>query len=115
MVNSFIMEDKARDEIALNFKVIDFYKERNMYEPYVEQFSWRMLKAKRGLLFLYKRRSEYLAIMPESNKYIDSNPLCSNKDKFCQKVILKPYWFLILPCVELLIKIRTNLIRLRYR
>lgn len=115
MVNSFIMEDKARDEIALNFKVIDFYKERNMYEPYVEQFSWRMLKAKRGLLFLYKRRSEYLAIMPESNKYIDSNPLCSNKDKFCQKVILKPYWFLILPCVEFLIKIRTNLIRLRYR
>lgn len=97
------------DEIKVYSYINEFFKTKDLYKPLEMVLSWRILKAKRGLLFKYSKRSEYLTIYPESNFYIESNPFCSNRDKCCQKYILKPYWFVILSIVLVIIELRNFL------
>lgn len=81
-------------------RVEDFLRMRGLYESLVQELSWRMLSGKRGWLFIKEKRSDYRTISPESNRYIDSNPFCSRKDKLCQKIIMKPRLSFLLPVLE---------------
>lgn len=79
------------DEISICCLINEFYKNHGYYEFLEKELSWRILKAKRGWLFNSNKWSEYLKIYPNSNYFIASNPFCSKKDKFCQKIILIKY------------------------
>jgi hypothetical protein len=91
--------------VEIYSKVNLFFKDRNQYKELENVLSWRMLSGKRGWLFQEDKWNDYLELYPESNQYIDSNPFCSRKDKFCQKIILKPslHWVLrvikVLDCI----------------
>jgi len=90
----------TNDEIAICCLVNDFYKRNGVYEVLEKELSWRLLKAKRGWLYRKDKLECYLALFPESNKYIDSNPFCNRKDKFCQKIILSSICRLMLPIIK---------------
>lgn len=87
--------------------ISNFFKEKGMYEILLEQLSWRMLSGKRGWLYITEQHEIYRTLYPESNRFINSNPFCSKKDKFCQKIILIPAlsWLLkLVKIVDTLIK-----------
>lgn len=101
-----------RGELIVCDRICNFFKEKHLWGVLEKELSWRILKAKRHLLLPLHNRNKYLELYPESNKYIDSNPFCSKKDKIYQKIILSSsfYWTLpILKRVELMInKFRLN-------
>ena len=90
-------KDKTTEsQVEIYKKINAYFKSENLYEDLKDVLSWRMLAAKRGWLLNFSKRKEYLDLYPESNSYINSNPLCSAKDKFCQKIFLKFYWWIFL-------------------
>lgn len=94
------------DELAINLLIVDFFKQHNLYPKLEKELSWRILKAKRGYLTSFKNRKTYMQLCPESNKYIDSNPLCSKKDKFCQKIMISKYWSWLLNIIDFTVSIK---------
>lgn len=76
------------DEITICLNIISFFKDNVLYEDFKQELSWRILKAKRGWLCDSNKWRDYLKLLPESNKYIMSNPFCSIKDKITQYLIL---------------------------
>lgn len=85
-------------QITIYDKINHFFVEHGLFQDLEDVLSWRILCAKRDWLYNSSKWDNYLGLCPESNKWIDSNPLCSNKDKFCQHVILYPYlrWIILL-------------------
>lgn len=97
------------DELAINLLIVDFFKQHKLYSKLEKELSWRVLKAKRGYLTSCRNRKTYMQLCPESNKYIDSNPLCSKKDKLCQKIMISKYLSWLLNVIHFLESIRTHL------
>ena len=88
----FNLSDKhTESQIYIYTQINQFFIERGIYHQLEQVLSWRLLCAKRGWLYDFTKRDRYLSLFPESNKWIDSNPLCSRKDKLCQHAILVPY------------------------
>lgn len=89
IVKTSLNRDKLKRTIESELRacqsIMQFFKKNNVYDVYIQELSWRNLKAKRGLLYPEVRRSEYMALWPEANNYIESNPLCSKIDKYCHK------------------------------
>lgn len=89
--------DKYTDSMTMIYsRINDFFKEVGSYPELEKVLSWRMLCAKRGWLKKPLKREQYLTLFPESNKYINNNPLCVSKDKFYQHVIITPIIYRIL-------------------
>lgn len=113
LVNTQLDKSKIKktfhDELAINLLIVDFFKQHNLYYKLEKELSWRILKAKRGYLTSFRNRKTYMQLCPESNKYIDSNPLCSKKDKFCQKIMISKYWAWLLNVINFLVSIKTYL------
>lgn len=113
LVNTQLNKSKIKktfhDELAINLLIVDFFKQHNLYTKLEKELSWRVLKAKRGYLTSFRNRKTYMQLCPESNKYIDSNPLCSRKDKFCQKIMISKYWSWLLNIINLIASIKTYL------
>lgn len=114
LVNTQLGKSKIKktfhDELAINLLIVDFFKQHNLYTKLEKELSWRVLKAKRGYLTSFRNRKTYMQLCPESNKYIDSNPLCSKKDKFCQKIMISKYWSWLLNVIDIIAEIRAHLI-----
>lgn len=81
---------------AIYLRINEFFKEVGLYSELEKVLSWRMLCAKRGWLLNPTKREKYLILFPESNKYIDHNPLCVSKDKLYQHIIITPVIYRIL-------------------
>lgn len=79
------------------------------YGKLKKELNWRMLKAKTYLFFYPSKRQYYLSIMPESNRDIASNPLCSNFQKHMQRLILSPLGFPIVWLCGIIFKLKTTL------
>lgn len=110
LVNTQLDKNKIKktfqDELTINLLIVDFFKQHNLYPKLEKELSWRVLKAKRGYLTSFKNRKTYMQLCPESNKYIDSNPLCSKKDKFCQKIMISKYWSWLLNIIDFTVSIK---------
>lgn len=77
-------------------KLITIFKQQNLYNELEEQLAWSMLKAKVGWIFMKDKRKEYLALYPEYDKYIHTNPLTSRRQKKLQVIMKYPtLWWTI--------------------
>ena len=92
----------ATNELYVCNRVNDFFREKGLWEHLEKELCWRMLKAKRHLLYDSSQRDYYLSVLPESNKYISSNPLCRKIDKLSQKLIVRPWTARLIPIVKII-------------
>lgn len=86
------LEKTIDDAIAAVYSVYLFIMNFNLelFDHLKTELNWRMLKAKTYLYFFPSKRLYYLSVMPESNKDIKSNPLCTRFQKYMQQLILSP-------------------------
>ncbi len=96
-----LSEKHTESQIQIYTKINHWFIERELYSQLEQVLSWRILCAKRGWLYDSAKYDSYLRLFPESNKWIDSNPLCSKKDKLCQHVILLPYLRWVISIISL--------------
>lgn len=108
MVNNYQykLKENTSSQIYIYDKVNQYLKKENLYDELIEVLSWRILCAKRGWLYDYHTWKQYQEFYPDSNKYIDTNPLCSKRDKICQKIVLNPITRPLLLLVHLIDIIR---------
>lgn len=103
-INSLVATQKNPEKIRRNMqeginvidKLITIFKQQNLYNELEEQLAWSMLKAKVGWIFMKDKRKEYLALYPEYDKYIHTNPLTSRRQKKLQVIMKYPtLWWTI--------------------
>ncbi|WP_308502063.1 glycosyltransferase [uncultured Alistipes sp.] len=70
-----------RMKIEVNIDLINFFKQEGVYSTYKKELCWRLLNAKQELSFEPASYDEFLAIVPESHKYILSCPYLNWKVK----------------------------------
>ena len=94
--SSELQDEYTESMITIYSRINDFFKEIGLYSQLEKVLSWRMLSAKKGMLKNPAKREKYLTLFPESNRYIDENPLCVAKDKLYQHIIVTPVLYRVL-------------------
>ena len=74
-------EKTMNDEQVMYMDVIDYLKEKNVYNDYAKQMCWRILKSKQEWVLNTATHDDFLQLHPESHKYIGSCPFIKNKLK----------------------------------
>lgn len=74
-------EKTMNDEQVLYLDVINYFKERGVYQDYAKQLGWRILKSKQEWVLNVKTYDKFLKLHPDSHKYIWSCPFINLKLK----------------------------------
>lgn len=69
------------DELRCYSSIIDFFVLQGCIDEYIRELSWKILRCKQDLVLDRSRHEEFLALYPESNKYIWSCPFLNFKMK----------------------------------
>ena len=73
------------DEINGCLDAISFYTQLSQIKPFEDVLSYRLLKAKKGMLLKSSEVSKYSSIYPDCHKYIFTCPYYNKKIKFKDK------------------------------
>ncbi|WP_332909937.1 glycosyltransferase family 2 protein [Phocaeicola acetigenes] len=74
-------EKTMHDEQVMYLDVINYFKERGVYQDYEKQLGWRILKSKQEWVLSVKTYDKFLKLHPDSHKYIWSCPYINLKLK----------------------------------
>lgn len=69
------------DEIYMTMDVINYFKEKGVYDKFAKPLCWRILKGKQELVLDTDTYDEFLSIHPDSHRYIWSCPFINTKLK----------------------------------
>lgn len=69
------------DEIYMTLDVINYFKEKGVYDQYAKPLCWRILKGKQELVLNTDTYDEFLSIHPDSHRYIWPCPFINTKLK----------------------------------
>ena len=75
-------DNHENDELICDLEIIHFFKENKVLKYFNDKLSWMVLRDKQEMLFDNNLHKQFLAIYPESHKYIWNCPLINIKVKF---------------------------------
>lgn len=74
-------EKTMHDEQVMYLDVINYFKERGVYQDYAKQLGWRILKSKQEWVLSVKTYDKFFKLHPDCHKYIWSCPYINLKLK----------------------------------
>ena len=80
-------EKRVNSELKVYDDIIEFFEVKGVYKDFKEAMYWRILRAKLPYLLNPSRHKDFLAIHPESHKYILSCPYYHTKTKLISWVL----------------------------
>jgi len=83
------------DALYCDMEVIDFLKAKGIYNNYDKEMSWGVLRDKQDMILDSSRHDEFMAIYPESHRYIRSCPFLNFKMKLMMWLVVNHVGFIV--------------------